>query len=199
MKLPCARPVHVGASSTSVRAQHVRMDGLRQAAPHPAAAALGRASAAALAALLLAFTPLHDSPLLPAQWRGVAEARELASGSGSRVNKDPYSLLRLALPNQPKEMREVQLKLEEAQDSLTRLLPTNANQAVGTAKSILSGKKGAILKAVPAGSASRGEELLAALSSGVDELQQEITNNAGAALSKVDSVLGTVTSLEVGG
>lgn len=34
----------------------------------------------------------------------VANAREMASGTGSRVNKDPESLLRLGLPIQNKEV-----------------------------------------------------------------------------------------------
>ena len=35
----------------------------------------------------------------------VAAAKEMASGSGSRVNKDPESLLRLGLPIKNKEVR----------------------------------------------------------------------------------------------
>ena len=35
----------------------------------------------------------------------VANAKEMASGSGSRVNKDPESLLRYGLPIQNKEVR----------------------------------------------------------------------------------------------
>jgi hypothetical protein len=37
--------------------------------------------------------------------RNVANAKEMASGSGSRVNKDPESLLRYGLPIQNKEVR----------------------------------------------------------------------------------------------
>ena len=81
-------------------------------------------------------------PLLP--HAPSAQARELASGSGSKVNKDPLSLLRLGLPNQPKAIRELQLKLEETDDQLSRLLPTNARAALSTAEGTLKGKsKGA--------------------------------------------------------
>lgn len=38
-------------------------------------------------------------------WVSVANAKEMASGSGSRVNKDPESLLRLGLPIKNKEVR----------------------------------------------------------------------------------------------
>jgi hypothetical protein len=39
----------------------------------------------------------------------IANAREKASGTGSRVNKDPESLLRLALPIKNKEVRAKKL------------------------------------------------------------------------------------------
>ena len=107
----------------------------------------GSAAAAALAALLL-FAPVHDmTPLLPST--PAAQARELASGSGSKVNKDPLSLLRLGLPNQPKAMRDVQLKLEETDDQLGRLLPQQAKAAIDAAKGTLKGKSKEIAKAVP--------------------------------------------------
>ena len=68
-----------------------------------------RATAAALASFLL-LAPLSPdatiggaSPLLPPLGAQPVSAKELASGSGSKVNKDPQSLLRLGLPNQPKE------------------------------------------------------------------------------------------------
>ena len=76
--------------------------------------------AAALAALLL-LSPLQMiAP--PALHTQAVQAKELASGSGSKVNKDPLSLLRLGLPGQPKEVRDLQAALESCQDNLSRLL-----------------------------------------------------------------------------
>ena len=43
----------------------------------------------------------HHNPIII----NVASAKEMASGSGSRVNKDPESLLRYGLPIQNKEVR----------------------------------------------------------------------------------------------
>ena len=106
---------------------------LQQAPARPAHAfsGSGSAAAAALTALLL-FSPIPpDVPLLHTP---PAIAKELASGSGSRVNKDPRSLLRLGLPSQPKELRDVQAKLEEGEDNLNRLLINNAGSAVKEAK-----------------------------------------------------------------
>ena len=42
---------------------------------------------------------------------GMAQAKEKASGSGSRVNKDPESLLRYGLPIQNKEVRLSQTQM----------------------------------------------------------------------------------------
>jgi hypothetical protein len=119
---------------------HMRLDFGRQPP------ALGSAAAAALAALLFFAPPSPE-----------ASARELASGSGSKVNKDPLSLLRLGLPNQPKAMRDLQAKLEETDDQLSRLLLTNARSALDTAKGTLKGKSKDILKAVPASVAEKGQ------------------------------------------
>ena len=168
----------------------------RTEGPSFGAAQVGRAFAAALAALALTTAPMHGD-FVPAPLRGVAAAKELASGSGSRVNKDPKSLLRLALPAQPKDLKEVQLKLEEAQDSLTRLLLSNAGAAVGTAKGTLSGKTGQIIKAVPANTAPQAQELLAGVKDSIDQLQASISSgNAGAALKDVEGALAKVEAVE---
>ena len=80
--------------------------------------------AAALASLLL-LSPLQM--IAPPALHTVVQARELASGSGSKVNKDPLSLLRLGLPGQPKEVRDLQAGLEGCQDNLSRLLFSKAS------------------------------------------------------------------------
>mmetsp|Transcript_6132 Transcript_6132/g.13904 ORF Transcript_6132/g.13904 Transcript_6132/m.13904 type:complete len:467 (-) Transcript_6132:109-1509(-) len=43
----------------------------------------------------------------------VASAKEMASGSGTRVNKDPESLLRYGLPIKNKEVRQLQKSIED--------------------------------------------------------------------------------------
>jgi len=43
----------------------------------------------------------------------IANAKEMASGSGTRVNKDPESLLRLGLPIKNKEVRQLQKSIED--------------------------------------------------------------------------------------
>lgn len=43
----------------------------------------------------------------------IASAKEMASGSGTRVNKDPESLLRYGLPIKNKEVRDLQKSIED--------------------------------------------------------------------------------------
>lgn len=48
----------------------------------------------------------------------VVQAKEMASGSGSRVNKDAESLLRYSLPINNKEVRKVQTNIEEIRTNI---------------------------------------------------------------------------------
>mmetsp|Transcript_9061 Transcript_9061/g.12055 ORF Transcript_9061/g.12055 Transcript_9061/m.12055 type:complete len:464 (-) Transcript_9061:165-1556(-) len=73
-----------------------------------------QAVASALLAATLWSAPTPDMPFVPqnAMTTSVAQAKEMASGTGSRVNKDAESLLRYGLPINNKEVRKLQLKLE---------------------------------------------------------------------------------------
>lgn len=152
------------------------------------------AAAAALAALLM-FQPLQI-PLLPMAPLP-AQARELASGSGSRVNKDPESLLRLGLPNQPKALVEAQIKLEEANDQFVRLLPTTGKAALDTAKGTLNGKSKDILAKVPKEKAAEGAALLTAIQKDADEVSTALAGGSLTdGLTKLTQTLREVTDLE---
>lgn len=64
--------------------------------------------------------PIHN--IMPDTIRTsiVADAKEMASGSGSRVNKDPESLLRLGLPiPKDKELRKFQTVVEEIRQDVS--------------------------------------------------------------------------------
>lgn len=76
------------------------------------------ASPAAMAPFAATHAVFQDNAIINTM--GVASAKDKASGSGSRVNKDPESLLRYGLPIQNKEV-----SLEHTQDPrLTCLLLT---------------------------------------------------------------------------
>ena len=153
-------------------------------------------AAAALAAFLF-LQPLNNiAPMLPAPMLP-AQARELASGSGSKVNKDPLSLLRLGLPNQPKAMRDVQTKLEECDDQLSRFLPVTAKAALDSAKGALNGKSKEILAAVPSAQASLGQTLLDGIKADSDELGALVSaGKTDDGRAKAREALDKVTQLE---
>ena len=135
------------------------------------------ATASALAALLL-LSPLQAPPGVAPWLSPVAQAKELASGSGSRVNKDPNSLLRLGLPSQPKKMRELQANLEESNDNLARVLYANSKGALQKAKGNLKDKDlKEILKAVPAGQSEEAASLLASIDADVDTILEAISKS----------------------
>jgi hypothetical protein len=161
-------------------------------------AALQRSlTAASLAALLLA-SPLVPSAVGPLSvGGGSAHARELASGSGSRVNKDPLSLLRLGLPKQPKEIRDVQAALEECGDNLARLNGQVASSALSKARSAAKSGQSAILKAVPSSKASEGQAALSGIVAAMDEVKDGLAaSKQSDALAANERALKQVTVLE---
>lgn len=163
----------------------------------PSVSSASRSASAALLAASLIFSPLQQlDTLLPVPFRSApAFARELSSGSGSRVNKDPNSLLRLGLPNQPKGLRDAQLKIEEAADGVTRLTLLNAGQALNSAKGLLSGQRAAILKSVP--DAASGEKLFSTIESKVSDASSAITKGEATVAGKaLESALLDVSALE---
>lgn len=77
----------------------------------------------------------------------VADAKEMASGSGSRVNKDPESLLRLALPiPKDKEIRKFQTVLEEVRQDISTKRKAAAIDGIKKTKSTLKAKQGDFTK-----------------------------------------------------
>jgi len=153
--------------------------------------------AATLAALLL-LSPLQMlSPSLPQLAVQPAYAKELASGSGSKVNKDPLSLLRLGLPGQPKEVRELQANLEEAQDTLSRLLYGKAQSATSAARGTLKGKGEKILAAVPAASKDEAKTLLASMDESMSKMEEYIAvSKVGPATAAQSAALTDLSKLE---
>jgi len=113
------------------------------------------------------------------------------------VNKDPLSLLRLGLPKQPKDIRDLQAALEECQDNLARLNSQVAASALSKAKGAAKGGASKILKAVPAAKAAQGQTALAAIDAAMDEIKGYMSANKVAdALAANERALKQVTVLE---
>jgi cyclophilin family peptidyl-prolyl cis-trans isomerase len=70
----------------------------------------------------------------------MANAKEKASGSGSRVNKDAESLLRYGLPIKNKEVRSLQETIETIRLDIASKRKAAAIDGVKKSKSLLSGK-----------------------------------------------------------
>lgn len=71
----------------------------------------------------------------------VADARDKASATGSRVNKDAESLLRLGLPINNKEVRELQTNIETIKQDVASKRKSTAYDGTKKVKSILASKK----------------------------------------------------------
>ena len=175
-------PLHAPPTAASAATTRAAVSTMRHHS-----SAQSSAAAAALAALLLVNQPLQ-LPFLPSAVPP-AFARELASGSGSKVNKDPESLLRYGLPAQPKAIRDAQTKLEEADDQFGRSLPVTGKAALDNAKGTLKGKGKDILAAVPAAKAEAGKQLL-------DEILGDVDEAEAGAVVKIKGALGKMTQLE---
>jgi len=187
--------LHGATSRGSVSSPAMRLPA-EEGLPRFSASLQRTLSTVALSALLLV-SPIVPSAVGPLSLGGSVQARELASGSGSRVNKDPQSLLRLGLPNQPKAVRDVQVALEECQDNLARLNGQVASSALGKAQSAAKSGGAAILKAVPASQQAAGQTALTAINEAMDQMRASIgTNKQGDALAANERALAQMTVLE---
>jgi len=155
------------------------------------------AASVALSALLLCSAPGQQACLPAFLGSSPAQAKELASGSGSKVNKDPLSLLRLGLPNQGKDMRELQGALEDSQDYLTRLLFSKANTEVDNAAKVTKSKAKSLVAGVPAGAAEKASGYLSEISAAIDDLKaQTAARQTESALASNAKALASLSRLE---
>lgn len=71
----------------------------------------------------------------------IASAKEMASGSGTRVNKDPESLLRYGLPIKNKEVRDLQKSIEDIRINISSKRKTAALDDLKKARGIINTKE----------------------------------------------------------
>eukprot|EP01082_Thalassiosira_pseudonana_P006497 g5818.t1 g5818 contig20:227119-228635(-) len=106
--------------------------------------ALSSLSGVALAAALWGAPATVAPHLLPLTNNNVivsssmANAKEMASGTGSRVNKDPESLLRYGLPIDNKEVRELQKSIESIRINISSKRKSSALDDLKKTKSIIN-------------------------------------------------------------
>eukprot|EP00522_Entomoneis_paludosa_P017186 CAMPEP_0172444822 /NCGR_PEP_ID=MMETSP1065-20121228/4823_1 /TAXON_ID=265537 /ORGANISM="Amphiprora paludosa, Strain CCMP125" /LENGTH=466 /DNA_ID=CAMNT_0013195523 /DNA_START=107 /DNA_END=1507 /DNA_ORIENTATION=+ len=102
----------------------------------------------------------------------VANAKEMASGTGSRVNKDAESLLRYGLPIKNKEVRKLQLSLETVKYDIASKRKSAALD--GTKKSLEMMKKDVGKYKASCRDGKVCEDLVASMTAGIDPLSDAI-------------------------
>jgi hypothetical protein len=114
-----------------------------------------------------------------------------------RASRARSARAQLGLPNIPKPLREVQLKLEEGRENVDRVLFSKADAAVGQARSVAKGQAKDILKAVPAGQAAQGEALLADIQAGIDAFAAQLgRTSVEGSQREAAGVLAKISALE---
>jgi len=139
----------------------------------------------------------------------VANAKEMASGSGARVNKDPESLLRYGLPiPKDKEIRKFQVGIEEIRQDIASKRKGPAIDGINKTKKTLESKASASFKAMCRDQAACGsilQEISDTLSPLEDSMKeaQNVMNGSDqerilldSSYSKIDSVTKLLSKLE---
>ena len=103
------------------------------------------------------------------------EPAKAALPPGNAV-KDPYEILRNALPMEQKELREIQHKLEDTNDSIRRNQWPSVSKAISSAQFRVSNRKNEILSSIPSNQQSKAEKILQNLKTSLNNLN-ELSNN----------------------
>lgn len=122
-----------GRSSLQMKKERTWEDHIGQAVTAAAFAASIWASPASM------MGPLAEQNSFFSNSASTAVAKEMASGSGSRVNKDPESLLRLGLPiPNDKDVRKFQSTIEEVRNDISSKRKSAAIDGVKKTKTLLN-------------------------------------------------------------
>ncbi len=91
--------------------------------------------------------------------------------NGNRL-KDPYAILRNALPIEQKELRELQNKLEDTSEDLRGSRWSALSKATSRSQFLVSNKKNQILEAIPEENKEKANQLISGLKENLDELRE---------------------------
>ncbi len=124
------------------------------------------------------------------------EPAEAALPPGNAV-KDPYEILRNALPIQQKELREIQHKLEDTNDAVRRNQWPAVSKAVSSAQFRVSNQKNEILNTIPSNQRNKAENILIELKTRLNNLNELANNkNKGKFLDERSKSLQEIGELE---
>ena len=100
---------------------------------------------------------------------GLIEPAKAALPPGNAV-KDPYEILRNALPIEQKELREIQHKVEDTNDSIRRNQWPAVSKAISAAQFRVSNRKNEILSSIPSDKQKKAENILQSLKESLNNL-----------------------------
>lgn len=102
----------------------------------------------------------------------IASAKEMASGSGTRVNKDPESLLRYGLPIKNKEVRDLQKSIEDIRLNVSSKRKTAALDDLKKARGIINTKESKMTPSCR--DAKVCSDILASMKSEIEPLETQL-------------------------
>ncbi|ABX07956.1 peptidylprolyl isomerase [Prochlorococcus marinus] len=94
--------------------------------------------------------------------------------NGNRI-KDPYAILRNALPINQKDLREIQNGLEETSDLVRGGRWPAISKATSRSKSLLNNRKKKIIDSIPNTSKKQGEQIIISLKEDLENLNEQAT------------------------
>jgi len=141
--VPQTRTVPIYASNKPSQNENIVVDTLEAVDATVKGAISGMALAAALwvAPATMAGPVSSHFPDNNVIASSVASAKEMASGSGTRVNKDPESLLRYGLPIKNKEVRQLQKSIEDIRINIQSKRKAAALDDLKKARGIINTKE----------------------------------------------------------
>jgi len=99
------------------------------------------------------------------------EPAQAALPPGNAV-KDPYAILRNALPFEQKELREIQHKLEDTSDLVRSSRWPSVSKAVSASQFRVSNRKQEIIESIPSSEKEKAEEILSQLKASLINLNE---------------------------
>lgn len=214
---------HHATATTRLSAQKNDLDNLNEAVSHHWRSMQDNVKGAMAATLLAGSLWSSPSALVSMTSNGhgtpvwldgitssvVADAKEMASGSGARVNKDADSLLRFGLPiPKDKEIRKFQVGIEEIRQDVASKRKGSAIDGVKKTQKIIDSKTSTLFKSMCRSSDECGS-LLSQISDNLVPLESSLKEAQGVlngsdqerafldkSYTKIDEITNLLTKLE---
>ncbi len=94
----------------------------------------------------------------------------IAALPGGNAIKDPYSILRSALPIEQKDLRELQHKLEDTSDAIRGGRWSTVNKSASRSLFLINNRTDVILDSIPSAKRKEGEKIIVSLKDNLENL-----------------------------